>query len=90
MLGVITITEGIAAAKEAGLDLVEISPNAEPPVCKILDYSKYKYELQRKASAARKKQKTTGMKLQDGSMMSLCKNLVISFGVIILAVLLQR
>ena len=45
-------------AEEAGLDLVEVSPNASPPVCKILDYGKYKYEAQKKANEARKKQKT--------------------------------
>jgi translation initiation factor IF-3 len=49
-------------AEEAGLDLVEISPNAEPPVCKILDYGKYKYEQQKKANEARKKQKVIEIK----------------------------
>ena len=49
-------------AFEAGLDLVEVSPNAEPPVCKILDYGKYKYEEQKKANEARKKQKTIDVK----------------------------
>ena len=47
---------------EAGLDLVEIAPNSEPPVCKILDYGKYKYQAQKKAAAARKKQKTFDVK----------------------------
>ncbi|MED5424022.1 MAG: translation initiation factor IF-3, partial [Pseudomonadota bacterium] len=58
MLGVVGIKEALAKAEEAGLDLVEVSPNAEPPVCKILDYGKYKYEQQKKANEARKKQKT--------------------------------
>ena len=49
-------------AEEAGLDLVEVSPNASPPVCKILDYGKYKYETQKKANEARKKQKTIDVK----------------------------
>ncbi|MDF3033687.1 MAG: translation initiation factor [Alphaproteobacteria bacterium] len=49
-------------AQKAGLDLVEISPNAEPPVCKILDYGKYKYEQQKKRAEARKKQKTIEIK----------------------------
>ena len=62
MLGVITVAEGIVKAQEAGLDLVEVSPNAEPPVCKILDFGKLKYELQKKASEAKKKQKTVDVK----------------------------
>jgi len=49
-------------AIDSGLDLVEISPNANPPVCKILDYGKYKYEAQKKAALARKKQKTVDVK----------------------------
>ena len=52
----------IDAAEEAGLDLVEISPNATPPVCKILDYGKFKFEQQKKAAEARKKQKTVEVK----------------------------
>ena len=47
---------------EAGLDLVEVSPNADPPVCKIIDYGKYKYEAQKKANEARKKQKVIEVK----------------------------
>ena len=62
MRGVMTVREGMALAEEAGLDLVEISPNAEPPVCKVLDYGKYKYELQKKAAEARKKQKVIEIK----------------------------
>ena len=57
MRGVVGIREALQLAEEAGLDLVEISPGAEPPVCKILDYGKYKYEQQKKANEARKKQK---------------------------------
>jgi len=49
-------------AAEVGLDLVEVSPNAEPPVCKILDYGKYKYEAQKKKNEARKKQKVIEVK----------------------------
>lgn len=62
MVGVVTPSEGLRRAEEAGLDLVEISPGAEPPVCKILDYGKYKYEMQKKAAEARKKQKTIDVK----------------------------
>jgi translation initiation factor IF-3 len=61
-IGVVTTREAMAMADENGLDLVEISPNAEPPVCKILDYGKYKYEMQKKASEARKKQKVVDIK----------------------------
>ena len=60
--GVVTVEKGMELARQAGLDLVEISPNAEPPVCKILDYGKFKYEQQKKANAARKKQKTQDVK----------------------------
>jgi translation initiation factor IF-3 len=62
MVGVVTTREAQAAADEAGLDLVEISPNAEPPVAKILDYGKFKYEEQKKANEARKKQKIIDVK----------------------------
>lgn len=62
MLGVVSTSEALQKADDIGLDLVEVSPNAEPPVCKILDYSKYKYEQQKKASEARKKQKTVDVK----------------------------
>ncbi len=57
MVGVMTVREAVAAAEEAGLDLIEISPNAEPPVCKIGDIGKYRYEQQKKEAAARKNQK---------------------------------
>jgi translation initiation factor IF-3 len=59
---VVAISEGLARAAEAGLDLVEIAPNSEPPVCKILDYGKYKYQAQKKAAEARKKQRTVEIK----------------------------
>jgi translation initiation factor IF-3 len=62
MMGVVSVREALRMAEEAGLDLVEISPNADPPVCKILDYGKYKYEQQKKAAEARKKQKTVDVK----------------------------
>lgn len=62
MRGVMTVREGITLAENVGLDLVEISPNADPPVCKVLDYGKYKYEMQKKAAEARKKQKTVEIK----------------------------
>jgi len=60
--GVVATDEAMALAEAAGLDLVEISPNSEPPVCKILDFGKYKYQSQKKASEARKKQKTVEVK----------------------------
>lgn len=62
MVGVVSVREALAAAEEAGLDLVEVSPNAEPPVCKILDYGKFKYQEQKKAAEARKKQKVVEVK----------------------------
>jgi translation initiation factor IF-3 len=62
MRGLMTVRDALHLAEEAGLDLVEISPNADPPVCKILDYGKYKYELQKKAAEARKKQKVIEIK----------------------------
>ena len=62
MVGVVTASEGIRLAEQAGLDLVEIAPTASPPVCKILDYGKYRYEIQKKAHEARKKQKVIQIK----------------------------
>ena len=62
MIGVIGLQEAIDMAFEVGLDLVEVSPNADPPVCKILDYGKFKYEAQKKANEARKKQKIIEVK----------------------------
>jgi len=61
-LGVLYTREAIAIAQEAGLNLVEVSPGADPPVCKILDIGKFKYETQKKAAAARKNQKTQEIK----------------------------
>jgi translation initiation factor IF-3 len=62
MVGIVSRNEALERAAEAGLDLVEIASNADPPVCKILDYGKYKYEEQKKKSEARKKQKTIEVK----------------------------
>jgi translation initiation factor IF-3 len=62
MVGVLATEEAQEMADEVGLDLVEVSPNADPPVCKILDYGKFKYEEQKKAAEARKKQKTIDVK----------------------------
>ena len=56
-LGVVDTDSALAMAEEEGLDLVEVSPNVSPPVCKILDYGKLKYQEQKKASEARKRQK---------------------------------
>ena len=61
-VGVRGTEEAIQMARDAGLDLVEISPNSDPPVCKILDFGKFKYEEQKKANVARKKQKTIDIK----------------------------
>ena len=61
-LGNIPIADALAKSQEAGLDLVEISPNADPPVCKLLDYGKYKYQEQKKQAEARKKQKVVEVK----------------------------
>jgi translation initiation factor IF-3 len=62
MAGVVELAEARERADEVGLDLVEISPNADPPVCKILDYGKFKYDAQKRANEARKKQKTFEVK----------------------------
>ena len=61
-LGVLSLNEAIAKAKDEGLDLIEISPNADPPVCKITEIGKYKYDLQKKANKAKKKQKIINLK----------------------------
>src|SRR5215475_7177304 len=61
-LGVMYTREAIEQAAEIGLDLVEVSPNADPPVCKFLDIGKFKYETQKKANLARKSQKTQEIK----------------------------
>jgi translation initiation factor IF-3 len=62
MIGVVNRQEALKIAAESGLDLVEVSPNAEPPVCKVLDYGKYKYELQKKKAEAKKNQKVVEVK----------------------------
>ena len=61
-VGVVTPSRAMEMADEVGLDLVEISPNANPPVCKIMDFGKYKYETQKKEAEARKKQKIIEIK----------------------------
>jgi len=61
-LGTLPTQEAINIAKQEGLDLIEISPNANPPVCKIIDVGKYKYDLQKKANKAKKKQKIINLK----------------------------
>jgi translation initiation factor IF-3 len=61
-LGIISTKEAIFLAEQEGLDLIEISPNAKPPVCKIIDMGKYKYDLQKKANKAKKKQKKLELK----------------------------
>ena len=62
MVGVLSAEDGLQRAIDAGLDLVEVSPNADPPVCKILDHGKFKYEQQKKRNEARKKQKIIEVK----------------------------
>ncbi|MEY4389925.1 MAG: translation initiation factor, partial [Pseudomonadota bacterium] len=61
-IGIVSLNDALMTAKEQGLDLIEIAPNAKPPVCKITDFGKYKYELQKKASQAKKKQKVVTLK----------------------------
>ena len=61
-LGTLATQEAINVAKQEGLDLIEISPNANPPICKIIDVGKYKYDLQKKANKAKKKQKIINLK----------------------------
>ncbi|MBS0358427.1 MAG: translation initiation factor IF-3 [Proteobacteria bacterium] len=61
-LGVMSVPEALRAAEEAALDLVEISPNSDPPVCRIMDYGKYLFELSKKQAAAKKKQKIIHVK----------------------------
>lgn len=62
MLGVLDLQKALSLAFDQGLDLVEVSPNASPPVCKIIDYGKYKYQIQKKQAEAKKKQKTFEVK----------------------------
>ena len=61
-LGILNLQDAISRAKEQGLDLIEIAPNAKPPVCKIMDMGKYKYDAQKKANLAKKKQKIISLK----------------------------
>ncbi|WP_333793673.1 translation initiation factor IF-3 [Hyphomicrobium sp.] len=61
-VGVVSKVDALARAEQAGFDLVEVSPDADPPVCKILDYGKFKYQEQKKAAEARKHQKTVEIK----------------------------
>ncbi len=61
-LGVLSVQDAVKRAEEAGLDLVEVAPQAAPPVCRIIDYSKYKYEQEKKEKEARKKQKVIHIK----------------------------
>ena len=61
-LGILSTNEAISMAKNQGLDLIEIAPNAKPPVCKIMDMGKYKYDAQKKANLAKKKQKIIALK----------------------------
>ena len=61
-LGILNTNEAITIAKREGLDLIEISPNANPPVCKIMDMGKFKYDAQKKANLAKKKQKIVSLK----------------------------
>jgi translation initiation factor IF-3 len=62
MLGILPIEEALRLAEEKNLDLVNVSPNANPPVCKILDYGKYRYEIQKREKDAKKRQKVTEVK----------------------------
>jgi translation initiation factor IF-3 len=62
MVGVLSREEALALAEESGMDLVEIQPQADPPVCRIMDYGKFKFEAQKKANAAKKKQKIVEIK----------------------------
>jgi len=61
-LGILSTKEALHLAEQEGLDLIEIAPNAKPPVCKIIDMGKYKYDLQKKANKAKKKQKISELK----------------------------
>jgi translation initiation factor IF-3 len=61
-MGIMDTRDALAAAAELGMDLVEIQPNGDPPVCKIMDFGKFKFEAQKKASAAKKKQKQVEIK----------------------------
>lgn len=60
--GIVKLSEALSHAKEAGLDLVEISPNTEPPVCKVMDFGRYRFDLNKKKMAQKKKQRRTQLK----------------------------
>ena len=62
MIGIVPLEKGLKLATESGLDLVEVSPSANPPVCKVIEYGKFKYAAQKKAAEARKKQKIIEVK----------------------------
>ncbi len=62
-VGVLSLDKALKLAVDSGLDLVEVSPNAEPPVCRIMDFGKYRYELKKQKSDAKKKQKKTHVKM---------------------------
>ncbi len=62
-LGILDIDQAVEMAADAGLDLVEVSPNAEPPVCRVMDFGKYQYEQKKQLSDAKKKQKRTHVKM---------------------------
>jgi len=64
-VGIVPLSQALALAEEKGLDLVEIAPQAEPPVCKIMDYGKFRYELQKKEKETRKKQKEHQIEVKD-------------------------
>jgi translation initiation factor IF-3 len=80
MTGVVSRQEALQKAREAGLDLVEVSPNADPPVCKLLNYGKFKYEQQKKKAEAKKKQKIIEIKevqfrpmIDEGDLATKCR-----------------
>ncbi len=82
-MGIVTFDEGLARARAASLDLVEISPNAEPPVCKIMDHGRFKFELNKKQHSAKKKQKQVQIKeikfrpgTEDGDYQVKLRNLI--------------
>jgi translation initiation factor IF-3 len=82
MIGVLNKLEAMNMARQAGLDLVEVAPNSDPPVCKILDFGKYKYEQQKKKAEARKKQKVIEVKevqmrpmIDDNDFMIKCRSI---------------
>ena len=62
MVGILSRDEALSLAQDSGMDLVEIQPNADPPVCRVMDFGKFRFELQKKASAAKKKQKQVEIK----------------------------